>query len=174
MFYDKQFRGNKIKSPYEFLIGLLQNLEFDLPALPRSLIAAMRSMGQSWLNPPNVRGWVGGKHWINSATLIQRRQLVETFFNPPNTRRMNADEERAMEKAREAGKGHFFVTRSQGEEWVKLAPRQRLNSFSNSWLVDPQVEKALLQFLNKNKEKELPATRTVAITLLQSPEYQLS
>ena len=87
---------------------------------------------------------------------------------------MNADEERAMEKAREAGKGHFFVTRSQGEEWVKLAPRQRLNSFSNSWLVDPQVEKALLQFLNKNKEKELPATRTVAITLLQSPEYQLS
>jgi hypothetical protein len=90
---------------------------------------------------------------------------------------MNADEERAMEQAREAGKGHFFVTRSKGEEWLEMPPKQRLTSFANAWLVnplDPQVEKDLLQFLNKNKENGLPATRTVAITLLQSPEYQLA
>ena len=177
LFYQDQFRGNKIKSPFEFLIGLIQDLQLDLPPLPRAYIAALRSMGQSWLNPPNVRGWVGGRHWINSATLIQRRHLGESFFNTPNVRNLNGDEERAMGKAREAGKGNFFVTRKQGEAWLELSPEKRLTHFADNWLVnplDPEVEKELLQFLNQNKEKALPATRAVAITLLQSPAYQLA
>ncbi|MCB1122674.1 MAG: DUF1800 family protein [Verrucomicrobiae bacterium] len=176
IFYDPQFRGNKIKSPYEFLLGLVQDLDLDIAPLPRAIIAALRGMGQNWLNPPNVRGWVGGKSWINSATLIQRRQVVESFFNPPS-QRLNADEERAMEEAREAGKGNFFVTRAQGESWIELPPKRRLDTLAASWLVnplDPKAEEELLSFLNKNQEKALPATRAVAITLLQSPEYQLA
>jgi hypothetical protein len=134
-------------------------------------------MGQSYLNPPNVRGWVGGKHWINSATLIQRRQIVEGLFNTPTTRRLNADEERALEKAQASGKDRFFVTKETGEEWTSLPPKERLAHFANSWLVnplEPSVEKSMLRFLNNNKKKPLPATRSVAITLLQSPEYQLA
>ncbi len=177
IFYASQFKGNKIKSPFEFLIGLLQDLELDLPPLPRSIIPALRSMGQSYLNPPNVRGWVGGKHWINSATLIQRRQIVEGFFNPPTQNRLNGDEERAMEKAKEAGKGNFFVTKSKGEEWVSIPPGERIDHFSNTWLanpLEPRAKQSMIDFLSKNKAKPLPATRTVAITLLQSPEYQLA
>ena len=177
LFYQSQFQGNKIKSPFEFFIGLLQDLELDLAPLPRSLIAAMRSMGQSYLNPPNVRGWVGGKHWINSATLIQRRQVVEGLFSTPTRRKLNGDEERAMEKAKANGKDQFFVTKEKGDEWVSLPPRERLAHFANAWLVnplEPAVEKSMLQFLNKNKNNPLPATRSVAITLLQSPEYQLA
>lgn len=177
LFFSEQFRGNKIKSPFEFLLGLVQDLEVDIPPLPRTYINALRSMGQSWLNPPNVRGWVGGRHWINSATLIQRRQLVESFFNPPSERRINGDEKRAMEKAREAGKGRFFVTRDQGEAWLALNPQDRVATLANDWLVNPlnpQVEKDLVQFLNQNINRGLPAIRTVAITLLQSPAYQLA
>ena len=134
-------------------------------------------MGQSWLNPPNVRGWVGGRHWINSATLIQRRQIVEGFFNPPTERRMNGDEKRAMEKAKESGKARFFVTKGQGEAWLRLEPKNRVAALANEWLVNPlnpQVENDLIQFLNQNINRGLPATRTVAITLLQSPAYQLA
>lgn len=177
LFYASQFKGNKIKSPFEFMIGLLQDLELDLPPLPRSIIPALRSMGQSYLNPPNVRGWVGGKHWINSATLIQRRQIVEGFFNPPSQNRLNGDEERAMEEAKAAGKGQFFVTKTKGEAWISMAPDDRLNYFENAWLANPMesdTKRSLLAFLNRNQEQPLPATRTVAITLLQSPEYQLA
>ncbi len=177
LFYASQFKGNKIKSPFEFMLGLLQDLNLDLPPLPRSIIPALRSMGQSYLNPPNVRGWVGGKHWINSATLIQRRQIVEGFFNAPSQNRLNGDEEKAMEKAKAEGKGHFFVTKTKGEEWVSLAPNDRLNFFEDAWLANPMesdAKRSLLTFLNKNQDQPLPATRTVAITLLQSPEYQLA
>lgn len=177
LFFSAQFRGNKIKSPFEFLLGLVQDLNVDIPPLPRTYINALRSMGQSWLNPPNVRGWVGGRHWINSATLIQRRQIVESFFNPPTERRMNGDEKRAIEKAKESGKGRFFVTKRQGEAWLNLDPKNRVAALANEWLVNPlnpQVEKDLVQFLHQNQNRGLPATRTVAITLLQSPAYQLA
>ena len=177
LFYTSQFQGNKIKSPFEFFIGLLQDLELDLAPLPRSLIPAMRSMGQSYLNPPNVRGWVGGKHWINSATLIQRRQIVEGLFSTSTRRKLNGDEERALEKAKASGRNQFFVTQDRSEAWASLLPKERIAHFANSWLVnplEPKIEKSMIQFLNKNKNNPLPATRSVAITLLQSPEYQLA
>ncbi len=82
-----------------------------------------------------------------------------------------------MEKAKEAGKGNFFVTKSKGEEWVSIPPGERINHFSNTWLanpLEPRAKQSMIDFLSKNKAKPLPATRTVAITLLQSPEYQLA
>ena len=177
LFYSSQFRGNKIKSPYEFMLGLVQDLELNIAPLPRSVIPALRIMGQNYLNPPNVRGWEGGKHWINSATLIQRRQIVEGLFNPPNENRLNGDEIRAMEKAREAGKGNFFVTREQGEAWAMQNPQERLAQMTEAWLSNPldaKTEKVLLEFFQKHRQRPLPASRTVAITLLQSPDYQLA
>ena len=177
LFYHQQFRGNKIKSPFEFLIGLVQDLDLDLAPLPKHVIPAIRGMGQNYLNPPNVRGWGGGQRWINSATLIQRRLVVEGLFNPPDQNRLNSDEVRALEIAREAGQGRFFVTRKQGETWANLPPEERLDLMTRSWLVSPlggEERKKLIKFLRDNQSSPLPATRAVAITILQSPQYQLA
>jgi hypothetical protein len=32
------------------------------------------------LAPPNVKGWPGGESWINSATLLGRKQLIDRLF----------------------------------------------------------------------------------------------
>ncbi|MBC9868274.1 MAG: DUF1800 family protein [Opitutae bacterium] len=176
LFFHPQFRGNKIKSPFEFLIGLLQDLDLDLAPLPRRVIPALGGMGQNYLNPPNVRGWVGGKLWINSATIIQRRLMVEGLFNPPPSKNLNSDEVMALDQARETGQGRFFVTRRQGETWAGLPPEERLERMEKQWLANPLEEgerKSLIQFLRDNQSSPLPATRAVAITLLQSPQYQL-
>lgn len=177
LFFHPQFRGNKIKSPFEFLIGLLQDLDLDLTPLPRRVLPALGGMGQNYLNPPNVRGWVGGQLWINSATIIQRRLLVEGLFNPPHRKNLNSDETMALEQAREAGQGRFFVTRRQGEIWAGLPPEERLDHMEKQWLANPLEEeerKSLIRFLLDNQSTPLPATRAVAITLLQSPQYQLA
>ena len=176
LFFHPQFRGNKIKSPFEFLIGLLQDLDLDLAPLPRRVLPALGGMGQSYLNPPNVRGWVGGQLWINSATIIQRRLLVEGLFIPPHRNSLNSDETMALEQAREAGQGRFFVTRRQGEAWAKLPPEERMDQMEEQWLANPLEEaerKSLIRFLRDNQSSPLPATKAVAITLLQSPQYQL-
>ena len=34
-------------------------------------------LGQNLFSPPNVKGWPGGDTWINSATLLGRKQWLE-------------------------------------------------------------------------------------------------
>jgi hypothetical protein len=36
--------------------------------------------------PPNVKGWDGGRAWINSSTLIGRANFVVDLLGDPNTR----------------------------------------------------------------------------------------
>ena len=34
-------------------------------------------MGQNLMAPPNVKGWPGGEAWINTNTLLARKQFVD-------------------------------------------------------------------------------------------------
>lgn len=115
MFFAEQFRGNLIKSPIQFFLGLLQDLNLDVFPSPRLTTNSLRSMGQAFFNPPNVRGWVGGRGWINSATLIARNQLVQSVLHPVPPGRLNADEKAAIEKAETEGRARFSVD----PEWLK-------------------------------------------------------
>ena len=36
-------------------------------------------MGQNLFSPPNVRGWPGGDAWINTQTLLARKQFLESL-----------------------------------------------------------------------------------------------
>ena len=52
--------------------------QFDLApeqALPFAIAAA--GMGQNLFSPPNVKGWPGGEAWINTTTLLARKQFVD-------------------------------------------------------------------------------------------------
>jgi hypothetical protein len=72
-FYSASVCRRRIKSPVEFSAGLLRILE-----VPRSdvrllaLALACDRQGQELFHPPNVKGWDGGKTWLNSATLLER------------------------------------------------------------------------------------------------------
>jgi uncharacterized protein (DUF1800 family) len=72
-FYSPQFYRQRIKSPVEHSVGLVKMLEIPRHALnPLALSAACDLQGQELFAPPNVAGWIGGQHWINSATLLER------------------------------------------------------------------------------------------------------
>ena len=109
LFYDPAYRGCMIKSPAQFYLGLLQDLDLDVFPSPRRTSNLLRQMGQPFCNPPNVRGWVGGRRWINTATLAARRQLVDTLLRPVQLNGLNADERNAVAAAQQAGHGRFSV-----------------------------------------------------------------
>jgi uncharacterized protein (DUF1800 family) len=72
-FYSRQAYRSRIKSPVEHSAGLVRMLEVPRPALnPLALSAACDVQGQELFAPPSVEGWIGGGHWINSATLLER------------------------------------------------------------------------------------------------------
>lgn len=76
--------GRKIRSPIELAVGFLRALEgtTDLTALSSALAA----LGQSPFFPPNVKGWEGGRTWINSSTLLGRMNLVRRLTMGDETR----------------------------------------------------------------------------------------
>jgi uncharacterized protein (DUF1800 family) len=84
IFYSDAARGQKIRSPVELAIGLLRCLQAT--ASPVGLAPALAGLGQAVFYPPNVKGWDGGKRWINSATLIGRINLVARGLDHPQTR----------------------------------------------------------------------------------------
>jgi hypothetical protein len=46
----------------------------------------LRALDQDLLSPPNVKGWPGGEHWINSSTLLTRKQFIERLLRVEETR----------------------------------------------------------------------------------------
>jgi hypothetical protein len=62
------------------LVGTCRLLALDVTATP-SLAQVTAAMGQELFNPPNVKGWPGGRDWISSGTLAVRYHLPEALFD---------------------------------------------------------------------------------------------
>lgn len=79
-FWAGENRAALIKSPVDLVIGTLHTLEISIgDPLPFTL--ALRQVGQDLFAPPNVKGWPGGEAWINSATLLARKQFLERLLH---------------------------------------------------------------------------------------------
>ncbi|AWX45442.1 hypothetical protein HME9304_02456 [Flagellimonas maritima] len=79
-FYDKKIMGNKIKSPTDLLVGMMQIVPFKFKKT-KELAYVQKLLGQQLLNPPNVAGWPGGRKWIDSNTMLVRLKLPSVLLN---------------------------------------------------------------------------------------------
>jgi uncharacterized protein (DUF1800 family) len=80
-FWDERNRGVLVKSPAEFVVGAVR--EFDIGYADQdatALAVQVRNFGENLFYPPNVKGWPGGESWINSSTLLARKQFIEQLF----------------------------------------------------------------------------------------------
>ena len=90
-FWSGENRGALIKSPVDLVVGTLHTFGIR-PLDLRPAVTASALLGQNLFAPPNVKGWPGGEAWINSATLLGRKQLIDRVFRgsdamaeaPPN------------------------------------------------------------------------------------------
>ncbi len=73
-FKTEDIRYEKVKSPAEFVAGVLRLTgEFDRPR--REIMDRARQMiymGQHLHNPPSVEGWHQGTEWLDTGTLVER------------------------------------------------------------------------------------------------------
>ncbi|MFY9985185.1 MAG: DUF1800 domain-containing protein [Chthoniobacterales bacterium] len=74
-FFSPQAHSTIIKSPVQFLVQGQKTLGLPLPT-GQPLVFIYRQLGQIPFYPPNVKGWDGGKSWINTATLTYRYELA--------------------------------------------------------------------------------------------------
>lgn len=182
VFFDPIFRGEMIKSPVQYLLGLLQDLGLDVAPFPRVTLNALRQMGQPFYNPPNVRGWLGGQLWINSSTLAARRQLVDALFAPLEESKLNADELAELAAARSAGPVRLVL---DDELAGTLAGTVSTGPDGTRALLDQLFPLGLPEAVQRNAEAQVAAVtrlsgreralrmKQVLEVLLQAPQYHL-
>ncbi len=78
-FWSDRVRGVHVKSPVEFVVGNVRLFAIDYGDAAQ-FVPVVRGLGENLFAPPNVKGWPGGALWINSATLLARKQFVERMF----------------------------------------------------------------------------------------------
>ncbi|HUQ28608.1 MAG TPA: DUF1800 domain-containing protein [Usitatibacter sp.] len=78
-FWSPENRGALVKSPLDLVVGTLRTFAIR-PIDLRPAVFASAALGQNPFAPPNVKGWAGGDAWIDSATLLGRRQFVDRVF----------------------------------------------------------------------------------------------
>lgn len=84
VFYSSHARGRKVRSPVELAIGFLRSMAGSTNSY--ELAQKLQTLGQGLLYPPSVKGWDGGRTWVNSATLLGRSNLIRGLLDSEKTR----------------------------------------------------------------------------------------
>jgi len=83
-FYSGHAFRQRIKSPVEYVLGAVRAVcrqygegEAEYRPLPQqTLVSRIGAMGQFLFAPPNVKGWPGGRAWLNTSTVLERDNLA--------------------------------------------------------------------------------------------------
>jgi len=78
-FYSGYAFRQRVKSPVEYVLGAVRAVqpsyerEADARPLPQqALVGPISAMGEQLFAPPNVKGWPGGRSWLNTSTVLER------------------------------------------------------------------------------------------------------
>lgn len=198
-FYADAARGSHIKGPVRLLVGACRQLKLDVEPTP-TLAQLTAAMGQELFNPPNVKGWPGGRSWIGAGTLAVRYHLPEALLDgqePAGLEPLGIN--RPFPVPRDAMQGPAMVARMEGAMTERRAERRKGGlqcrfrpeamfpqgiPAESGLLVDamiarlivtpirPATRAALVSACEATPPAERPAL--VARLILASPEYQLA
>ncbi|MES2660225.1 MAG: DUF1800 domain-containing protein [Verrucomicrobiota bacterium] len=182
-FYSEAAMRTQIKSPVQYLIDLLKQLEITTP--PAGFpITAEQQLGQVLFMPPNVAGWDWGQAWINTNTLLTRYNLAGFLTKGAEPDKTAMASERV--KSPGMGAGPKRMGRNwQGPDYDKIAPRALRDNPAD--LVDaliyrffqgPLPDKARGPFIEyaTSKKGEIftnKETAELCHLMLSTPYYQL-
>lgn len=84
LFFSEHAMARKIRSPVEFGIGFTRCLNGSTNNF--ELASRLEELGQALFYPPSVKGWDGGRTWINSSTLLGRSNLIQELLTSEKSR----------------------------------------------------------------------------------------
>lgn len=88
VFWAEENRGALIKSPIELMVGTMRTFPHrSLSA--KEIMHTSRILGQDLFDPPNVKGWEGGKDWITTQSLLIRTSLQQKMSRDANIKAMS-------------------------------------------------------------------------------------
>jgi uncharacterized protein (DUF1800 family) len=73
------YAGQKIKDPLTFALQSFYTIGFQKVPFGATN-NFLRQQGMNLFNPPNVKGWDGGRTWLDTGKLLSRNQAVNNLF----------------------------------------------------------------------------------------------
>lgn len=175
-FYNVKSRNSQIKSPIQFVVQTLRTLPIPIPDAD-VIQYAFRQMGQVPFFPPNVKGWGGGKSWINTATLPFRYKFARQLINGINPTELG------IPKMMEAISGQPAITLPLSvDQIVEDADREQPSKLIEQLILrifqgtpEPKLSKTFTQFVT---QKPLPfdnnTIRDLLVLMMNTSNYQIS
>jgi uncharacterized protein (DUF1800 family) len=189
-FYSSQAMRTQIKSPIQFLVQMIRQLE--LSELPKVYtVSISQQLGQSLFRPPNVAGWDWGRAWINTNALLTRYNVAGFVTKGTNAEAMAS----GGGGAGGAGGGAMMrmqgMMRTAGRNWAgpdyeRIVPRElrkdsaelvKLLSFRffNTQL-DEKHQKTFAEFADAKRGVVFTNTEVAELVhlMMSTPHYQLT
>lgn len=168
-FYDPRNTAALIKSPVQLIVQAIRSLY-----TPARDVAALNSaadlMGQDLFMPPSVKGWDGGRAWINTSTLFIRQNLLVYLLTG---RRPNLYEWQASTDSYDAT--HLVSHLRSAEGDIKLEDAAiYLLRFALGAEPESQRVRTLTDFVSSNGNRVTNDMIIAMLSLITAmPEYQL-
>jgi uncharacterized protein (DUF1800 family) len=156
-FYAADVRSQRIKCPVELCVSTLHALE--VPPTEVNLLALAAScerQGQDLFFPPNVKGWDGGRTWLNSTTVLERCNWASDLV---------------------WGNADFSLKPFDPLAWARrhgIAPEHTLETLADLLVQDDLVPQARELILRTGRDGRADRLRKGLQLLLHCPEYQLA
>jgi uncharacterized protein (DUF1800 family) len=84
LFFSPMAYRARVKAPVDFGLGIIKALEGRVGTT--ALAVALEELGQNVFYPPSVKGWDGGRAWLNGQTLLSRQNLALALTSTEDTR----------------------------------------------------------------------------------------
>jgi len=161
-FYEARFRNQQIKSPVELVVGAIRSL--NAPTRDLSILNdGLDLMGQRIFFPPSVKGWDGGRSWINTSTFFVRQNVLAFLLTGKKPQGYDASSETQV----------FDSMAVLGEATSPDAAINRVLRVTLGQTPQPAIA-ALRSYLSANRDKVTAETATGMLLLATAmPEYQL-
>jgi uncharacterized protein (DUF1800 family) len=173
-FYHPSIMGQQIKSPAQLVVGAMRSL---LTPLRDSgvLLDAMDLMGQDILFPPSVKGWDGGRSWINTSTLYVRQNILAFMITGT---RPTGDDPLAEQEVYDptALTRDLVVIDPAAESGLNDNPRAVIESLLRFTVgtASPEVVDRLGAFAAEHRDRPTAVVvRGLLLLITTMPEYQL-
>jgi uncharacterized protein (DUF1800 family) len=186
-FYNPENIGSQIKSPVLWMVGIRRQLPMELEN-PAVQLVIERLLGQVLFSPPNVAGWPGGKHWIDSSSLMMRMQIPQIIYRSDVIESRPKDDDDVMMGMRDAAMikflkrsknpgAQFFQAKILWDRYIKnfdTVKDSDLYGNIREFLLQrvmPMNENELVKYLDESNRQN--RIESITIRLMSTPEYQL-
>lgn len=162
--------GSKIKNPLEYILLLTSELKTQRPE-STTIAFFLKQQGMDLFNPPNVKGWDGGKSWLTSQIYLQRNNVADLLCSGKSIPRSKLERENTLNKKQAFSISLDWNTKGTNKEIIKELTDRLL--FSTDTSLQQDLEKLLKYDFDPQSLGANNAVLRLFNAIIKSPEFQL-